>query len=214
MDDDSIATDDDRQTPSNGQSSSDDISSVTTENLSITVHENNQQRMSSMSSIRVDPVKIINHSSLTNLNIKHPYQSNDNDEKRIISDVHVKISRINRASLHSLTIEPSLSRLDACSRRKSTGNAIVSRSNKRISQIANDDRTNQETIHVTSRQNTIRANQTPTIANIKQDSDQKVNTSKPMVTRVSFSNELPFRMDQKELHVTVKHVSVNSKKSS
>jgi hypothetical protein len=208
MDDDSIATDDDRQTPSNGQSSSDDISSV------VTALENNQQRMSSMISIRVDPQKIINHSSLPSLNIKHSNQSNDNDEKRIISDAHVKISRINRASLHSLTIEPSLSRLDACSRRKSTGNAIVSRSNKRISQIANDNRTNQETIHVTSRQNTIRANQTPTIANIKQGSDQKVNTSKPMVTRVSFSNELPFRMDQKELHVTVKHVSVNSKKSS
>lgn len=189
MDNNSIITDDDRQTPSNGQSSSDDVSSVTTKNSSMTIHENDQRRMPS---IHVIPVKTIDRRSLPNLEVKHICQPNKNlfnDKNRIINDVHVKVSRINRASLHDLYTETSVSSFDTCPRRKSTGTVTVSRAN-------------QSTVHV---------NRTSAATNTKQD---LAIASKPMVTRVSFSNELSFSMHQKEPHVTVKHISVNQKHSS
>lgn len=199
-----VLTDDDRQIPSNGESSSDDISSVATENL-LPVYR------SSIGNTHVCSVKVNNRSSLPNLKIKHPYRpdgnENDpfNDERKIITDKHVKVSRVKRSSLRSLNAEISLLRLDASSRRKSTGNVSVSRTNRRISQSVNQ---------ITSREKTVRVDRTSTAANKNQDLNRRQTASNPLVTRISFSNGLPFNLTQKELHASVKHLSVNQKKSS
>jgi hypothetical protein len=208
--DDMITTDDDCQTSSTEQSSSDDISSVVTENL-LPAYEDDPQQMCSISNIRVCSVKVHNHTSLPNLKIKHPNRSDDNednpfdDEKKIIIDEHVKVSHVKRSSLRSFNTEISLLRLDACSRRKSTGNVNVCRANERISQSVNQ---------MISKQNTVRGHRTLTGVMVNQGSNRKEIASKPLITRLSISNELPFKINQNKLHVSVKHVSVKQRQSS
>jgi hypothetical protein len=203
----------------NNQSSTDDIFSEPTENL-LPVYEDDQQQISSMNSIRVCPVKV-NCSSLPNLKIKHPYQLDDsekdpfNDKKRIIIDEHVKVSHINRSNLRRLTTDIVVSRLKPRSSRKSAGSVTVSRANKILFQSVNANLNNQQIMPMTSRQSTVRVSRISTAANnMNQGFHQKVIASKPIVTRLSASNERPFKMKQKELHVIVKHLYINSKKSS
>jgi hypothetical protein len=212
-------TDDDRQTSSNDQSSSDDIStSVTTEN-SLHVDENDREQISPMNNIRVCPVNINNHSSLPNLQVKHPYQQynneNDpfNDEKRIITDKHVQVSHLNRSDLDRLNTEISLLKLAASSRRKSTSNVKVSRTNKNLSESINNNLNNQQITAMTSRQGTVRINRISTAANINQGSDKKIIASKPLVTRISVSRERSSKKKPKELQAPVIHISVHTKKS-
>jgi hypothetical protein len=217
--DNAVTTDDDRQTSSNGKSSSDDISSESTQTLS-PVHENRRRPISSMSGIHVRPVKVITRNSLPNMKIKHPYRQDDtecdqyDDEKIIITDEHVKVFHMKRSSLRSLNTEISLSRLNASSRRRSIGTVSVLRSNTNVSKNVIGNITNRESTQMASRLSTLRAIGTTTAASITQGSDTKLITCKPVVTRISFSNELPFKMIQKESKVTVKHISVNQKKTS
>jgi len=214
-------TDDDRHTSSNDESLSDDTSSVATETL-LPVYKSDQQQIYSMiNGIRVCPVKVKTDITLPNLKIKHPYQSDDNennpfiDEKKVIIDKHVKVSHINRSSLHDLKTNISLLGLDEHSRRKSTSNVSVSVVNKRISKSINGNLNNGETTQMISRESTVRVSRIPTAANINQGSNQKIIASKPMVTRLSLSNEPPVKMKKKKKsHVSVKHAPINSKKSS
>jgi hypothetical protein len=205
--------------PFNDESSSDDISSVAIENL-LPVYENDQRQIPSMSSIDVSPVKVNNCNSLSNIKIKHPYQSDENendpfnDEKRIIIDEHVKVSHINRSSLRRINKDTLLLRLDSCSSQRNTSNVTVYRTNNRNSQSMNGNLNNRQITQMTSRQSTVKVSRISTAANIKQGSKQKVIVSKPMITRGSTSNERSLQMKQKELHASVKHASVDSKKSS
>ncbi|UJR25705.1 hypothetical protein I4U23_007056 [Adineta vaga] len=100
-----------------------------------------------------------------------------------------------------------LLKTSACSRRKSTGNVHVSRSNNHS--------TDREISKLTFRQNPIHIMiQTSITDNKEIDLEQKVTAAKPTITRVSFS-ELPFKMMcQQDTHVTVKHISVKRKQST
>jgi len=214
-----VITDDDRQTSSHDQGSSDDISSVATETL-LPVYENDQQQISSTNSIHVSPVKVNNCSSLPNINIEHSSQSDDDennpfdDEKRIIIDEHVKVSHINRSSLDRINKDLSLLKSDASSSQKTISNVRVSRIKNINSQSINGNLNNQQITRMTSGQSAVRVSRISTAANINQSSYHKLILSKPMVTRMSISNKRPRQMKQKELHVSVKHGSVDSKKSS
>ncbi|CAF0854663.1 unnamed protein product [Adineta ricciae] len=182
MDDDSLITDDDRQTPSTGQHSSDEIC---TEIIAVVAKEN---------ALIPDPVETANEKSSIKFN---------DDSKQFIFDKHVKISRVNRASLHSLNTELRFSQLSALSRRKSTGTVCVSHGNKAQSQMTTDNSADQST----RRQTPVRNIPTRTTEHKVLDSTQKMSNSKTAITRVSFS-ELPFGMGQKDEHVTVKHISI------
>lgn len=217
--DNNVNTDDDRQTSSSDQSSSNDLSSMSSETL-LPVHEKDQPQMSNMSNVRIRTIKVDNHTNLPNLMIKHPNRSDDNngndpfnDEKRIIIDKHIKISHINRSNLrHSTTDIPPL-KLEACSSGKSIDSITVSRGNQNLSKSINGNLNNQETTKITSRESTVRIIRTSTAANKNQGSNKKVIASKPLVTRIPF-DKLPLRKKKKELHVSVQHVTLNSKKSS
>ena len=182
MDDDSLITDDDRQTPSTGQPSSDEIC---TEIIAVVANENAQIS---------DPMETTNE--------KSSMESND-DNKQFIFDKHVKISRVNRASLHSLNTGLRFSQLSAPSRRKSTGTVSVSHGNKVQYQMTTDHPADQ----ATRRQIPVRNIPTRKTEHNVLDSAQKVPDSKIVITRVSFS-ELPFGMGQKDEYVTVKHTSI------
>jgi len=212
-------SDENENDPFNDESSSDDISSVAIENL-LPVHENDQRQISSMSNIDVSPVKVNNCSSLSNIKIKHPYQSDENendpfnDEKKIIIDEHVKVSHINRSSLCRINKDILLLTLDSCSSQRNTSNVRVYRTNNRNSQSINGNLNNRQITQMTSRESTVKVSRISTAANIQQGSKQKVIVSKPMITQVSTSNERSLQTKQKELRVSVKHASVDSKKSS
>ncbi|CAF1548034.1 unnamed protein product [Adineta ricciae] len=182
MDDDSLITDDDRQTPSTGQHSSDEIY---TEIIAVVANGNAQIP---------DLMETTKEKSSMKFN---------DDSKQFIFDKHVKISRVNRASLHSLNTELRFSQLSALSRRKSTGTVYVCHGNKAQSQMTTDHPADQ----TTRRQTPVRNIPTRTTEHEVMDSTQKVSNSKTVITRVSFS-ELPFGMDQKDEHVTVKHISI------
>lgn len=187
MDDDSLITDDDRQTPSTGQHSSDEIY---TEVIAVVTNENTQIP---------DPVETTNEKSLMKFN---------DDSKQFIFDQHVKVSRVNRASLHSLNTELTFAKLSASSRRKSTGTVSVSHGNKSQSRITTGHPADQGT----QCQTPVREIPTRTTDHKVIDSTQKVSNSKPVIKRVSFS-ELPLGMGQKDEHVTVKHVSIKQEQS-
>ncbi|CAF1360957.1 unnamed protein product [Adineta steineri] len=168
------------------QDLSDDSSVEITENP-----QTNDQKPISNKNIHSTQAK--NRHSLPNLNIKHPYYSiNDDkdpfiDETKVIIDEHVKISHVPRTSAHNLNTDLLVPKSDADSRRKSTDNTNVSRPNK--------------TVHHTSKED-----------NINQDIDKKVTAAKSMVKRVSLTNELPRKMSSEDVHVHVKHITVNKKK--
>ncbi|CAF0726307.1 unnamed protein product [Rotaria sp. Silwood1] len=202
---------DDNHTPSNGQSSSDDISSVATENL-LPVYKSNQQPTIKNNIVRVSRIKIDNHNSLPNLKIKYLYRPRDNVEnllnsrKKITASEHVRISRVKYPSVPDLNTKIPLLRLDSSSRQKHPNNVNGSSPNKNITQNVNGNLINRETRKLTSRQSIVRANRTPTAAHINQGLNQKVIASKPMVTR------LPLQKNQKEMYVPDKHVSEKVKK--
>ena len=223
MDDDdntSPKTDDDRQTDANDQNSSDNLSSVSSETL-LPALETNQRETAQSSPTRVCSVSVDNRASLPNLTIKHPNRSdydNDpfNEEKRIIVDEHVKVSHVNRATLESFTNDILQLRTKRYSSGRNIDNVTVSRGNPRVSQSTNDNLNNRQTSQITARQrSTVHVSRIPTAAKINQGYKQRVSGSKPIVTRISLVNELPLRKIKRDMtHVSVRHTSGSSKKSS
>lgn len=210
------SSDDDRQTPEGKGDSSDDISSASSETL-LPAHEDDPEQMPDMINVRVCTVKVENHSNLPNLTIKYPIRSDDdgndsfNGEKKFILDEHVKVSRIKSSNLPK---NISLLRLDTGSKGKSIGSVTVCRVNQSLSESINDNLNNQETMEIISRQSKVRITRTSTAVNINQGSNRKIIDSKPMVTRVPLINKVPSKKKHKKLHVSVQHVTKNSKKSS
>ncbi|CAF2361994.1 unnamed protein product [Rotaria sp. Silwood2] len=207
-----VRRDHDNHTPSNGQSSSDDISSVATEKL-LPVYESDQQPTTKKNIVRVSRVKIDHRNSLPTLKIKYLYRPKDNVEnlfngtkKKFIVNEHVKISRVKYPSVNDLNTKISPLRLDPRSTHKHTDNANDSRPNKNISQNVNGNLINRETRKMTSRQGIVHANRTPTAAHINQGPNKKIIAFKPVVTR------LPLQTNQKTMYTSDKHVSEKVKK--
>ncbi len=207
--------DDDQQSPVNDKSSSDKTFSVSSES-SMAVGEIKQQPIPTKSNARICRVKVDNHNSIPNLTIKHPDQSNDNnnfdllnDNKKFITDKkHVKVFHINRSTLPDVTTDISFLKFNISAKRKTTGTINVSHINNKQSENINGKKNNHEIKQTKSGQNPIRNNHMITGVTM----NQKRVSSKPLVTQISSNvvNDTSEKLTRKQkLHVTVKRVSVN-----
>ncbi|CAF0919974.1 unnamed protein product [Rotaria sordida] len=206
-----ITRHDDRHVSSNRQSSSDDISSVSSENL-LPVDKSNQQPKIKRDTIRVSRIKINDLNNQQNLRIKYLYRPKDNIEnllnakKKFTINEHIKVTYVKYPSADDSNTKIPVLRSNSNSRQKYTDHVNDSHPNNKIPQNINGNLVNRTTRKMTSRQSAVHGNRTPTAAHINQGSNQKIIASKPMNT------QQPTQMNQKTLYTSVKHVSDKVKK--
>ena len=203
-DDRSALTDEDRQTPSDGQNSSDDMISE----VISTIARENEQLQQDVSTSALHSAAVNNPDTLSKFNSEQTHQADDKDKHRCCFAEHVQVSRVTRASLHSLNTEMTFTESSTCARRKSTGNVLVSRSKNRRSQTINERPTDRQTSRITFRESPGHIDRTTQTDHDGLDSKQRHTATTSVVTRVPFA-ELPFQMAGKDPHITVTHISVS-----
>lgn len=206
-----IIIDGNRQTPSNREDSFDDASSLSTGKL-LHAHGKNQRRLTNANVARISQFNIQNRMSEPTIMIRYRFRPNDKKKdsfhngKRIITNEHVKITRLSQAKLHSLNQNVPTDKLESHLTKKPIGHVNISYPYKNKSQNEHGVLMDHETEKPTVKQDREHANQSPTADGINQVSDKKIVVSKRAASQISVSNKPPVKINQKQIRVSVKHI--------